>query len=168
MPDHEPLETAWKIHAALVDWTGKVDSKANFVLAIETAILAGVVQLTGEGRRLADLDGPWANLFFWTGVALVVTALVLASGTVRPHLRNDGSKLRREAGENFLYFGHLQYWTPGRLEEELPVADVLPMLSRQLVHMGDIAYRKHLRLQRSMDFLVAGAALVALAALLNG
>ncbi|MFD6548016.1 hypothetical protein, partial [Bacillus cereus] len=53
----DPIETAWKIHAALVDWTGKVDTKASFALTIESALLGGVVALSGDGRVFHDLAG---------------------------------------------------------------------------------------------------------------
>jgi hypothetical protein len=167
MPDHQPVETAWKIHAAVADWTGKVDSKASFVLAIETGVLAGIVQLAGGGHRLSSITGRLANGFFWVGVSLLVLGLLYAVGTVRPQLRG-GPTLMSEAPRNFLYFGHLQHWDASTLETEMSRLDTLPMLTRQLVNMSNIAYSKHRRLQRSINCLVVGTSFVGIAALLNG
>lgn len=44
------LDTAWRIHGALVDWTGKVDSKASFTVGVESAALAGVITLSASSR----------------------------------------------------------------------------------------------------------------------
>ena len=35
----DATDTAWRIHGALVDWTGKVDTKASFALTIESDVL---------------------------------------------------------------------------------------------------------------------------------
>lgn len=42
------LETAWRIHAGLGEWTSKVDAKASFALALESAGVATVIALSDE------------------------------------------------------------------------------------------------------------------------
>jgi hypothetical protein len=164
--DSTPEETAWRIHAAVADWTGKVDTKASFALAIESAIMLALVELSGEGRRLSGLSGSWTLASFWAGVLVLTASLLCVAWVVRPRLRTG--HLFQERHENFVYFGHLRYWDVDRLVEALRNDDVLPMLSRQLVRMSRIAWEKHRLLQLSMTGTVLGVALVASAAALNG
>lgn len=144
MAEPDPVETAWKIHAAHVDWTGKVDSKAAFALAIESAMFAGVLRI-----RLTDLKTGQSEFFFWVGVVLLVLALLAVLLVVAPRLRT--SELRDESDEDFIYFGHVKEWTAESLETALKTKDVLPVLSRQIVRMADIAWTKHRRLQQSLS-----------------
>lgn len=160
------METAWRIHSAQVDWTGKVDSKASFALAIQSAVMAGIVGLSGGGRRLGDLKGFWPNAFFWVGVGLLVLSVIAVSVVVRPRLRRK--KLEAEVPENFIFFGHLRKWDPEELRKSLVEKDVLPVLTRQIVTMSKLSWRKHRLLQASMTGAVLGTALVAVAGLLNG
>lgn len=166
MTEDKATETAWRIHAAIVDWTGKVDSKASFALAIESALLAGIVTLSGSGRRLSHLSGAWEHGFFWVGVAALIAAVVAAVFVVRPRLRSK--HLKAEAPDNFIFFGHLNHWDPSDLARELPKRDVLPVLSRQLVRMSEIAWEKHIAMQWSVLLAFTGALLVGLAAALAG
>ncbi len=99
-------EDAWRIHAAVVDWTGKVDSKASFALAVESAVLGGIVTLTAEGRRLSGLDGYWEARLFWAGVGVLVAALLIVMTVVAPRLRSFRS--RSEWQDNYIYFGRLR------------------------------------------------------------
>ncbi len=46
--------------------------------------------------------------------------------------------------------------------------DLLPVLTRQIVAMSEVAWLKHRLLQASMTGAVVGTALVAIAGLLNG
>jgi predicted RecA/RadA family phage recombinase len=165
MAEPDPVDTAWRIHALQVDWTGKVDSKASFALAIESAILLAIISLAGGGRRLSGLTGFWINTFFWSGVVVLVGSLLCVALVVRPRLRSP--KVYGERLSNFIYFGHLKDWDPDRLQEALSKEDVLPMLSRQLINMAKIAWLKHRLLQVSMTGTTIGAALVAVAAALN-
>jgi hypothetical protein len=160
----DPIDTAWRIHAAQVDWTGKVDAKASFALTIESAVLAGAVALSKSNDRFSNLQGSFPLLTFWTGVALLVTAVVLAVLVVTPRTRDKN--IPTEWPNNFIYFGHLQHWTPEALESALRVADPLPMLSRQLVAMGRIACTKHTLVKWSMRAAVPGAFLIVIAGII--
>ena len=66
-----PLDTAWKIHAAVVDWTGKVDSKASFASAIESGLMVGIIAATRDDGPLAHRDTTWERWLFWLGVAVL-------------------------------------------------------------------------------------------------
>lgn len=165
MTPSDPTETAWKIHAALVDWTGKVDAKASFALTIESAVLAGAVALWNSGTRFGKLSGPAPLVIFWAGVGLLAASVVLSVLVVMPRTRNKNIPV--EWPSNFIYFGHLQHWSPEPLEQALRTLDPLPMLSRQLVVMSRIACVKHRRVQESLALAVGGAFLVAIAAMVS-
>lgn len=165
MGNPDPVETAWRVHSAQVDWTGKVDSKASFALAIQSAVIGGIIGLAGDDRRLANLEGFWPTSLFWAGILLLVLSLIAVSFVVRPRLRSR--KVASEAPDNFIFFGHLRTWNAEALEKALLEKDVLPVLSRQIIAMSQVAWMKHRLLQVSMSGGVIGTALVALAAWLN-
>ena len=85
MPD--PLDTAWRIHASVADWTGKVDTKASFALTLESAILAGVIAAATDGKALGDGSDPAAFLLYWIGVGLLLIAAFTCLSVVMPQLR---------------------------------------------------------------------------------
>jgi hypothetical protein len=159
------LETAWKIHAAVVDWTGKVDSKASFALAIETAVIAITIPLTEGDHRLGGLTGIHRAIF-WAGMTLLALGILLAAAVVTPQLR--GRKMAEEWPSGYVYFGHLQHWSATELAAQLAAGDMLEVLSRQLVNMSRIAWRKHRQLQLSMMAALLGSAFIGLTALLSG
>lgn len=156
-----PSDTAWKIHAAVVDWTGKVDTKASFALTIETALLAGVVTLSAKDRALAGLDG-WAVVWYVLGVGLLISAVLSVVWVVRPRLR--ASQLTAESPVNFVYFGHLRQLTPEQVLTHMKDSDVLPVLSKQLVEMSKIAWTKHRLVQLSMTLAPVGVLFLAISA----
>jgi Family of unknown function (DUF5706) len=158
------VDTAWKIHAAIVDWTGKVDTKASFTLALESAAIAAIVSLSANGRRLSDLTG-WPSAIFWIGLGLVLLGALLSASVVAPRLRSTATK--NEWPENFVYFGHLRHWDPEELANKLKEADILPVLSRQLVNMSRVSWTKHRRVQVSLIFGISGAALVFIAGVIR-
>ena len=164
--DPDAVETAWRIHAANADWTGKVDSKASFALAIESAIVAGVVALASDQRRLSELDGFWTRAFFTVGAVALIAALLCVVRVVRHRLRSKSVK--GEAPENFIYFGHAQHWAADDLAAALKEYDMLEMLSRQIIDISRIAWMKHRMLQLSMTLTTTGVSLVGVAAWLNG
>lgn len=163
LPD--PIDTAWRIHAAQMDWTGKVDAKASFALTIESAVLAGAVALSKSDGRFGNLKGFLPLLFFWAGVTLLALAVVLAVLVVMPRTRDES--LATEWSENFIYFGHLQHWKADALENALRSKDPLPMLSRQLIVMAKIACTKHTMVKWSMRSALPGAFLIVVAGIIS-
>ncbi|MGP6175366.1 Pycsar system effector family protein [Corynebacterium sp. A21] len=149
----DPVDTAWKIHAVLVDWTGKVDTKASFALTIESALLAGVVTLSSEGRVFHHLHG-WAVVWYVLGILLLVAGVLCAAWVVRPRLR--AGNLEAEAADNFVYFGHLRHLTPEIVQERLQGTALISVLSKQLVEMSKITWKKHRLVQWSMSLAPIG------------
>lgn len=144
MPNTDPEATAWQIHSALADWTGKVDAKASFVLGLETAVFAALVFLRGEGERLAVLNNAVAAIAFAASGVFMVASMVLTLWVVTPTVyRKSANDNWRE---NFIYFGHLRKWKSTDVEDALEKKPILPVLARQLVVMSDIAWKKHMRL----------------------
>ncbi|MFC1432949.1 Pycsar system effector family protein [Streptacidiphilus sp. N1-3] len=160
----EARETAWQIHAAVADWTGKVDAKAAFALTLESALLAGVAAVASADHRLARMGGGVGALL-WTGIALVVVGTALAVLVVTPRVRPKD--VVGEASQNFIFFGHLQYWRAIDLERALENTDPLPVLSRQLVVTSKIAWEKHSYVKWSFRSAATGGLLVFLAFMLS-
>ena len=145
----DPTEIAWKIHAAQVDWTGKVDAKASFAFAIESADIGTTVALSASGRTFASIDECFAELLYWCGLAGLLVGAACALLVVVPRLRG-AAETAREARENFIYFGHLRHWDADDLAAVLSKGEVLGPLTRQCVNMAKIAWRKHRLVQASM------------------
>lgn len=163
--DDAAVETAWKIHATIVDWTGKVDQKASFALAIESAAVLGIIALSESDNPLSALNGFWQLWLYRAGAGSLVMAIGLAMAAVIPRLRGD--KMDVEWRENLIFFGHLKRWQRDELSKALRSRDMLPVLSAQLINMSKIAWRKHRHLQLSLWMAGIGTALVWLASALH-
>ncbi len=165
----DPIDTAWRIHAAQVDWTGKVDSKASFALAIESGAMIAALGLAGSGRRLTDVDGTGARVSYVVGFGLLGLALVCVAWVVRPRLRLVAMHRGNEHEANYVYFGHLRRRTPEEVADALSAdpSDLLAVLSRQIVEMSKLCWRKHMLLQVSLTLALLGVGLLGIAALLN-
>jgi hypothetical protein len=135
------LDTAWKVHSAVADWTGKVDAKASFAFTVESATIATMVALSGDDRIFARLEGFWQNATFYAAGLLFLLAAFAALIVVIPRLRMR--KVKKEAPFNFIYFGHLQHWESDQLRWKIENTDLLPVLSRQLVIMSKLCWQKH-------------------------
>lgn len=159
------VENAWRIHDAQLTWTSQVDGKASFVLAIEAAVVGGIVTLTGGGHRLANLEPGWTVGLFIAGVACLVAALACVALAVRPRLRNTA--VAKDGEVDYLYFGHAKQHTPVALRSYLEAGDMLGVLCRQIASMSRIAWLKHRLLQVSVTLAAVGTPLVAIAAALN-
>ncbi|MFI6774253.1 Pycsar system effector family protein [Nocardia sp. NPDC050412] len=165
MSDPDPVDTGWRIHSALVDWTGKVDTKASFALTIESAVLVGVVTLSGKDRILSDLGG-WAVVWYVAGICALIASVLCAAWVVRPRLR--AANLTPESQSNFIYFGHLRQLQPDEVRHHLENAPLLPVLSKQLVEMSKIAWLKHRLVQISMTIAPVGVVLLGISATYKG
>lgn len=83
MTNHDPVETAWHIHSAIMDWTGKVDSKASITLALESAVVVAAFSFSDSGQFFAQRRG-WENHLYLGGLALLGVAIVLVGSVVMP------------------------------------------------------------------------------------
>lgn len=157
--DDAAIEHAWKIHAALVDWTGKVDSKASFALTLESAILGAIAAFSTTERPLSGLTGG-AVLAYRAGVAGLVLAALCAVAAVIPRVRFWQTLSEWE--RNVIFFGHTRHWKDAAaLAKALRESDMLDVLVRQHMAMSKIAWSKHVWVQASLALAVVGAGLVA-------
>ncbi|TRO56053.1 Pycsar system effector family protein [Streptomyces sp. IB201691-2A2] len=158
---NEAVETAWRIHAEIGGWTTRVDAKASFALTLESAATAGIIALASDDHVLAQLDGWAARSLLWLGTALILLGGFFAMLVVIPRLR--ASKVKAEAPNNFIYFGHLMHREANELTNALKQTDILPALSRQLIVMSEIAWKKHRHVQLSFVLFGLGSLVVFLA-----
>lgn len=158
---NDPIDNAWKIHSALIDWTGKVDTKASFALTVEAAILAGVVTLSSSDRVFSHLSG-WAVFWYVAGLLLLIGSVLAAVHVVRPRLRSK--HLPGESARNYVYFGHLRLMTREQVEDRLENSPILPVLANQLLEMSKICWDKHKWVQKSMTLAPAGVLSLGIAA----
>lgn len=165
--ERDAIDSGWRIHDAQIQWTSQVDAKASFTLAIETAIAAGVVALSGDGRRLSSMRSGWPEFYFAAGVGLLVVGLLAAAWTILPRIRSKATA-KNDAADQYVFFGHAMSWEPDKLANRLRKHDTLDVLTYQIVVMADIAWRKHRALQVSLVATGGGVLLVALSAMTNG
>jgi hypothetical protein len=164
MTDDHALDTAWRTHDALRDWTGKVDAKASFALTIETAVLGASVALSSKDGLLSHLHER-ALASYRTGLGLLGFAVLAAVGAVIPQVRRR--PIKREWRDNFIFFGHLRHWKPDELAAAWVARDVTKVLARQAVAMSKIAWRKHRLLQVSLVAAILGTAALVVAGALK-
>lgn len=154
------IDFAWRVHDALDTWTGKVDTKASIVLAIEGAVLGLIVTLASDNGPLADLTGTRHTRFI-VGSVLLAAGAFLSGLAVFPQLGRWRARTAWNSG--IIYFGHLRRWDPKALAKHYhETEDMLPLeqLTRQHVAMSKIAWRKHAFLQYSMGASFLGVLLV--------
>lgn len=161
----DAVDSAWKIHAAVADWTGRVDAKASYALAAESAAIGVVLKLREAPGPYSGLpDGP-AEWLYWAGIACLSAAILCALLVVRPRLR--ARHLRAEASENFLYFGHLRYWEPDALQRKLTDQSMLAPLCTNIINASKVAWVKHRCVQASLTLTVPASGFLVAAALLD-
>jgi len=161
----DPIDAAWHILEAQLDWSGKVDNKASFALALESAILAGLVTLSQTGHTLVTSGSASVRTAYHLGIAFLVLGAVAAVTVVFPRLW--GTKVNPDWHSSYIYFGHLRKWKPKDLATQLSKRELLDVLTRQLVSMSKVTWWKHVRVQISLGFAFLGAIGIGVALLLN-
>ena len=157
------LDFAWRVHVTQEAWTSKVDTKASILLALEGGALFAILSANATGGLLSQIDR-WRQILEIIGASTLLAALVIAVGAVYPRLGSSWSH-KSAHGSNFIYFGHLRLWEPGRLRAELNAFDPdtqLHMLCLQLVEMSKINWRKHRLVQISLSLALLSVGLFAL------
>lgn len=157
------MATAWHIHGALVDWTGKGDVKASIALSTELAVATAITALTTRGHWTSETGGVLVPVLVRGGTVLLLLGVLLALVAVVP--RSGGAARNSHRNGNFIYFGALRHWDARELSIALRSADCLPVLSEQLVIMSRIAWRKHALVKYSLAIATTGLILVCAAAL---
>ena len=163
-PDETGIEFGWRAHAAVQGWTATVDTKASIVVVVETAVAGAattaLITRKGELHTAVGLHLACAIV----AVVLLIVAVICALWVVFPKL--ERSRTRRLAARGLIYFGHLRERgiddIAQALEEMTPEHE-RRQLASQLRVTGDIAWRKHSWLQRSLVCFGLGALLLVVA-----
>jgi Family of unknown function (DUF5706) len=95
---------------------------------------------------------------------LLAAGAILALLVVRP--TQKAKEAKESASSGLIYFGHLRYRAATDIAaalESLDASAVFGDLSHQLAAHGDLSWKKHRRLQRSLEALLAGGALFVVA-----
>jgi hypothetical protein len=161
------LDFAWQVHAAVSQWSGRVDTKASIVLTLELAVFGAITAFSKGQEPLSNLSGT-RLVSYRIGIILLAVSAMLAGIVVFPQLRRR--RARRNWQLSLIYFGHLRRWEPTDLARrlaELSSQDQLSMLSRQLVATSQVTWTKNHRLQWSMLTAFAGVVLVVISAITN-
>lgn len=163
-PDRNGIDFGWRAHEAVQGWTASVDSKASIVVVVETAVAGAATRalITGNGElhKAFGLDLTCAVV----AVTFLILAVACALWVVFPRL--ERSRTRRLAAKRLIYFGHLRERGVDDIAQAL--ANLTPgqerrQLASQLSITGDVAWRKHSWLQRSLICFALGAALLVIA-----
>ncbi|MDR7273989.1 Pycsar system effector family protein [Catenuloplanes atrovinosus] len=152
----EPPEVAftWRLHAGLEAMAARADAKAGILLAHQGgAFVLGVTAL--QVHRVGWLLA--------LALMLVVAAMGTSVAVVVPVLR---PKTHMVTSDDIVYFGHLREWQPPSLArriERLSKEDEIAMVTRQLVTLSRINWRKHRLLQISLSLTVSAMSVGAVA-----
>ncbi|MFC8304904.1 Pycsar system effector family protein [Specibacter sp. NPDC057265] len=165
-PDNKSaVEQAWKIHAAQEGWTARVDTKATFSFTFCSAVIGIAVGLSAKDRLYSGLENGTAVAFYWVGLIALMAGAVFAIITIIPRLK--AADVKASASDNFIYFGHAQHWEADDLAEALKKREILPVITRQITVMADIAWQKHQWVQISMWCGTSGGAMLVASGLIQ-
>ena len=160
--DPATIEFAWRVNQEIMDWTGKVDTKAAIILPFESAVFGVAVSLSNKDHVFAHLGG-WRLVLSYGGFAALIGALFFSAMVVMPQLNRR--RIKQQPRQNAMYFGVLR-----RLDAEELLARMrtvprhqLAMLCQHLQNTSAVCWRKHSWLQSSMVLLLFGAGLCAVA-----
>jgi hypothetical protein len=157
------LQHAWQVHQAVQNWTNQAETKATFLLTIESALFVFFFTRLGDDKlfeQVTRFERHVAFLVIVVGMLGLLIAIVMLVQVVYPRLREK--ELARERWRNAIYFGHLAGQDPKAIENTLKRRDPLEQLARQLRVMGDIAMQKHQLLKQSIVTAAWGLGLVIL------
>jgi Family of unknown function (DUF5706) len=154
-------EFGWRVHEAIQGWTASVDVKASIVLVVETAVAGAATRalIADDGDLHAATGLHLASAI--TAVSILVIAVGCALWVVFPRL--ERRRTAELAPEGLVYFGHLRLRSPDDIAAAL--ASLTPeeerhQLAMQLHVTGNVAWRKHAWLQRSVALFALGASLL--------
>ncbi|WP_327312721.1 Pycsar system effector family protein [Streptomyces sp. NBC_01235] len=159
----EPLAvtTAWRVHASITDWTGRADAKASTALSVELAVLAGAIALITAGHGLGGAGTAVSTVLMGAGTVLVLLGVFLATAALLPRTWQISGEAA--PAQNFVYFGSLRAMPPAQVVSGLREANVLEMLSGQLVAMSRIVWWKLMLVKYSLMAAGSGLLLISIA-----
>jgi hypothetical protein len=161
--EFDRVQHAWLVLQGVQDWTKHAETKATFLLTVESGLLVYFVRLIGGDlfQGLSDIQILTAGLAAISGMGLLIYAIIMLVLVVYPRLREED--FTSEKWRNAIYFGHLTGQQPKAIENTLRRRDPLEQLARHLRAMSDIAWEKHLRLRKSITAAAVGFGLVMIA-----
>ncbi|WP_425269073.1 Pycsar system effector family protein [Gordonia lacunae] len=101
---------------------------------------------------------------FTLGIASIACAMYLCVLAIRPRLKSHRTSSQIEG--HFIFFGHLTAQTRAEIRGHLLSSDILIPLVNQLKEMSDICWRKHKRVQWSINLFVVGLVLIGIPCLI--
>lgn len=150
-------ELAWRVHENAKGWISQVDVKSAAALAIEAAVLGFALALITNSDTLSQLT----DLSRWivgVGLFLLLVSVVLSMLVLMPRIKLREPKPK---DRGYLYFGHLRHWDKEALTATLARNQVSDgQIADQVIKMSQIAWRKHVLLQWSLYFLLAGIVVI--------
>ncbi|SRR6266567_4134202 len=154
--DPAAIEFAWRVNQEIIDWTGKVDTKAAIILPFESAVLGLVVSLSSKDHVFAHLAG-WRLWLDCGSFTAFIGALFFSAMVVMPQLNRR--RIKRRPKQNAMYFGNLRRLDGDELLARMRAAphNQLTMLCQHVQSTSAICWRKHSWLQSSMVLLLIGA-----------
>ncbi|WP_138733212.1 Pycsar system effector family protein [Modestobacter excelsi] len=163
----EAEEHAWRIHAAIQEWIKHAETKASFLLTIQSALMVFFSSRLAANDfslidRLTDAAlSPLAFILYALGLLCVLGAIGSLIFVVVPRLRSK--ELAAERGSNAIYFGHVVGQDANDVKRLIEGPTMLDQLSRQISVTGGIAWTKHIWLQTSIFMAVVGVVLIGVA-----
>ncbi|MEU5386459.1 Pycsar system effector family protein [Kitasatospora cineracea] len=163
--EQDGIDTAWRVQGATADWLARADTKASFVLTLQSTALAVAGLLAGVNHAAIGAGSAGAKVFAGIGVLCMVIGVGFATAAIIPNLGKSGEEVG--GSQDFTFFGHARNLDPVALETAFRDDDPLPVLARQVVVLSGLAWVKHRRVQWSLLHAVAGCAAFGLAAVVG-
>lgn len=161
----EAEDRAWRIYSSHVEWISRVDTKAAVMLALEGVTLGAVIALTDAGLPFSGLNSWGERVSFAFAIVLLFIAIFMSVWAIVPRVRSKQPS--RKAMEDFIYFGHTRCWEADALQQVLR-QPALEVLSRQLIVLAHVAWRKHYLVKWSVwTYLASGTVFAIIALIIN-
>lgn len=133
----ESPEQLWKVHQLMLDWIGRFDTKAAYVITIDSAALAAIWTLSAPTRYLADIQDPLTAAGFWAAVGLLFLSVLVAGFSVIP----KHALTAEHSAESVTYFGHIR--NMNATDFDLRVSQELNAhLSQAVIALAKVAWQK--------------------------
>jgi Family of unknown function (DUF5706) len=159
------VEFAWNAYWAQENWSRNVDTKASIVLALETAVLGGGLGTLTGSMPFMKAD-EWRRALAFSGLGLLLLAVLAAGLTIVPHIRRDPVRRHDPSEMRILWFGHLRQFDAADIRTHLCALSpdrCVEILARDLRKMSSLNWMKCIRLRVSMTFAFLGAVVVTIA-----
>jgi hypothetical protein len=163
------VQHAWLVHQAIQTWTGQAETKATFLLPLESALFVffgsqlfidiGQMETAPQALVATIYRHNWPGIVYTGGLTFLFAGMVFLVLCVSPRLRQR--HLASERQRDGIYFGHLR----GLEEAEITrlfQEDPLGQLARQVKRASEISWRKHQAVKWSVLSASIGTSLIVL------